>query len=409
MVNLTKAVSLASLLALSATGIAEDKYYNGEDLKRKYHQDSADRKDFSELLKASKPRDNLSMINEKDIYVKLPNGKYVQGILLPNNRKAPAVSQADKLFPACITKSFELIAGVWDANDKKIKCDIEQDKLAFIEDSFQQGTSKRLASKYGEVKTESQPSKESDEGREEGSGESRSSESLKKSSKYSSSSNSHNDKSLSSVTNRSNSSGTHYSKPKSSGFVIPVAPTGSSGKSSGGSLVVDQQRFGIIMGSWIEAKLETPANSADSGLLEFQVTETVYGKHQSLPAGTLLFVNKSFNNGNRRLEGQSVVAILPDGSELKNVRAYLYSKDRTSGLSGTIIRDRGGEMRSATSNALLNAANDYISGSNSLSANTVGDIGNQMLENEQRYAPNNPTAVIEVEPQSVLFKVARSF
>ena len=147
----------------------------------------------------------------------------------------------------------------------------------------------------------------------------------------------------------------------------------------GGVLERDTKKFGIPVGTWIKAKLMRSASTAERGLIEFELKETVFGRYQDLPENTILFANKYINEAEEKMEATTVLARLPDGQEIK-IKATVHALNQTAGLSGTLVRDREGEIVSASSNAVASAINNTVpvleSGAGSAVAGFAGDMIN---------------------------------
>lgn len=171
----------------------------------------------------------------------------------------------------------------------------------------------------------------------------------------------------------------------------------------------DKQKFGILRGTWVKGKIERTTTNAESGALEIVLTESLDGKYQTLPVGTLLFASKSFNVSNRRLEAITTSAITLDGDEFTGINAYIYSLNKTAGLEGSIQRNVDGELASAGANAAIDVAKALLPNGGRVALDAATDISAEMLENQRKAGPVKPQAVIRVSPQEVYLKIAKSF
>ncbi len=73
--------------------------------------------------------------------------------------------------------------------------------------------------------------------------------------------------------------------------------------------------FGIVIGTWFKAHIERRVTNADNGQVEVTLDEDVPGKTKTLPAGTVLFGQKAFNQVSQRLDISLSNGIMPEGIE----------------------------------------------------------------------------------------------
>ncbi len=407
---------------------------NAENLEQMFNDGEKRRQSAADRLKASRAnKSNLRILQDKEINYKLPNGEYVSGILLPNGKVAPAIRDKYQLIPACVTKEFQLVQGRWDNENNIIVCELESADLAFLEDSevTQVGFGNQLptANKYD--KTTNQQNDLPDNKNEadttldeivleDGTIVKRDGTIIKKDGTVSDTS-SLNSNTITANANKYNKNSNHsnpqYSSANSSSnssnnssnasYYVPPPRNSSSNNSAVGVLRVDDEKFGISMGTWVRAELIRNVTSAETGQIEFRILDDVPGRIKPLPAETILFANKQFNEAARRLEALTSVAILPNGEEISGINAYLYADDKTAGLTGAIIRDRKGEVVSAGTNTLLNTAARTLGGN--LGVEAAADLSKELLQNERKNAPKQPSAYIQVVKQEVWLKVSKSF
>ncbi len=406
--------------------IAEEKrIYDGNMLKKRIKEGSDYRQSAADRMKATKAdRDSLKVISPHDIKYQLPNGEFVTGILLPNGRKAPAIESKFGLRPACITRDFTLVMGVWNDQDQAIQCEIPAEELAVLEldgekrtqvgTTNEENETKNFVNKYASTSV----GRTDSDAREHHKSDSyintdnkidsvKNKAETSQATKYAGG-NSLNKTSTAPSSNVNNSNNSNTQRSQQSDVYYPPNVRGSA-SSTGGALKIDKNKFGIPVGTWIEAELSRTATSAETGQIEITLLENVNGRFQLLPAGTMLFAEKYFNVANRRLEAKTVHGVTPEGFEITNIEAFVYSLDQTAGLSGTIVRDREGEVLSAGTNTLLKTAARTVPGTGGLAASAASDFTEEMLKNEQNYAPETPDAVITVSPQRILLKIAKTF
>ncbi|KAF0190508.1 MAG: Uncharacterized protein FD165_2676 [Gammaproteobacteria bacterium] len=118
-------------------------------------------------------------------------------------------------------------------------------------------------------------------------------------------------------------------------YVPPARYTARNNPVTSDAVMINQRRFGIRMGSWVQARLRRDTTSADPGLVEMELAATVEGDVRELAAGTLLFAEKAYNHGTKRLDLRIVKAITPDGEELE-LSGLVYDLKEHAGLLGIV-------------------------------------------------------------------------
>jgi hypothetical protein len=338
---------------------------------------------------------STTMLRERDIFYALPDGRRVEAVLLPNGKKSPAVDG----MPACLSISGMLIAGRYEPTSQSVQCDIPDAEIEYIDSD--------LYKPRGGVgqSEEAQPSQGT---------------SAPVLSKYSSRGRVDQTKSETVTTSRNqsgsgvrNQSGSAPVQSASANPYVYSVPSGSSGKKaeiSTFALAVEKP-FGVKRGTWAEVSLSRPVSSADSGSVEYLLSDPVVGDFKTLPAGTVLFASKRINESTERLESQVYLAQMPDGEEAK-LSGWIYGTNKVAGLPGSLIRDREGESVAAGGNAALaglRAATNAAGGGAGVAGVVADTYASDMIANEQRYAPDTPGAIIRVSPQRALVQFAEPF
>lgn len=170
--------------------------------------------------------------------------------------------------------------------------------------------------------------------------------------------------------------------------------------------------FGITLGTWFQASIQRRITNADNGQVEVTLDEDVPGRTQTLPAGTVLFGQKSFNPVSQRLDISLTNGITPEGHEFAVV-ATVYDRTKVSGLAGSVQRQRDAEMTSAAAKGALTTAQALLSTTLDTAAagaiaDGVGQVGDELLDNERRFI-REPAVLIQVSPQPVLVRVNQTF
>jgi len=101
-----------------------------------------------------------------------------------------------------------------------------------------------------------------------------------------------------------------------------------------------------------------------------------------------------------------------DGFEF-DVVATVYDKSKVSGLSGSVVRQRGTEIQSAASKSALASAKALMTATvdnaaAGVLADGVGQVGEELLNHERRLI-REPRFLIQVSPQPVLVSVNQTF
>lgn len=382
-------------LCLTSTPLSaqtERPSFNADSLKARMEGSAATTQRAGDRLKSTRgDLRSLQLLNSDNLNFKLPNGHYVAGVLLPNGKVAPAIVSGQMRSPACVTKEYSLMPGIYNAATETIKCQVAQAELAILEE----GTTAQAGdgSKTQVVTTTTEKGGRS-------------------SSKYSSDRNADvGAVSDGSAPGKASGKKTNYTPPPVDPNVYrPPARNSSEKRTVAGVMTRDANLFGIPIGTWVKGQLLRRVSSAEGGTIEFQIGEDIEGKYQVMPSGTMLFSQKEINLASRRLESVSVTARLPDGREVPGVRMRVFSLDKTSGLNGQLIRDTEGELAHAGANALLNAAgNAAITAGNGVTGGIAEDFRGDLVSNEQRALKRAPKAVIEVNSQPVLLQVVSGF
>lgn len=379
------ALLMGAVLLAPAVTLAERPVFSAESLKQRMEGSAEESKRAGDRLKASRgDLNSLQLLNSDNLTFKLPNGKLVSGVLLPTGRVAPAIDNAGKRIPACVTTENKLVPGLFDATTETIQCQVAQAELAILED----GSTAQVALV---------PEKK---------------DVVVKSTKYDRSSQpvaAPAPTAARSATSSSPSTAT-ASPPADPNVYRPPIRNTTQKATVAGVMTRDKNLFGIPIGTWANGQLLRRVSSAEGGTIEFELTEDIEGKYQVMPAGTVLFARKEINMASRRLESISVTARLPDGREVPGVEFRVFGTDKTSGLSGQLVRDTEGEIVHAGTNALLNAAgNVAISAGNNVTGGLAEDLRGDLVGNEQRALKQAPKAVIEVSAQPVLLQVVKGF
>jgi len=191
-------------------------------------------------------------------------------------------------------------------------------------------------------------------------------------------------------------------------------PPRSSAVSGGQAIIADAVHstvaFGVRLGTWLNASLDRNTTSGDSGSVELTLTGDVIGDRRTLPAGALLFADKSLNNVTKRMEMVVTHGITPAGQEFE-MRGLVFDPQKTPGLAGIYVLDKKEVVaRGATKGAIaaVGAAAGTLGGAatgaatNAATQSVLNDV-NQVTDN------NAQQAIIYVSPQSLIIRVEKQF
>lgn len=390
------AILLSIIIAVNAGAQEEEPSYDAKSLKDRLKNGAQEKATAADRMKSARgDKASLKILQETDLNYKLPNGQFVLGMLLPNGTVSPAIKTTIGTRPACVTKKYTLVLGVWDKNSQSIECNIPASELAYLDDT---------------VKFESSVTEDK----------------IVTSNKYSAKNNTNieniqpsdiEEKPVSQINKttevRSNSNATNatatprnYAPTTNTGYV-PAPRNTTALNAKAGTVESKPHEFGIPRGTWIRAELKRHTTSSDSSNIEFVITESLSGKFKTLEAGTVVFASKSFNTSSKRLEALTSAAVTPDGEEISGIVAYVYASDQSAGLSGTIIRDREGEAIAAGKSGVLAAVADALPGAAGVATGVVSNLSGEMITNEKNNIKGAPSAYIQVAPQTVWLKTTQ--
>ncbi|MFZ5863173.1 MAG: TrbI/VirB10 family protein [Nitrospirota bacterium] len=170
--------------------------------------------------------------------------------------------------------------------------------------------------------------------------------------------------------------------------------------------------FGIRLGAWMPGRLTRTATNTEPGLVEIELTEDVAGDKKTLPAGTLVFAHKQYNDGTKRLELQVEKGITPSGLEFA-LHGLVFDLHKMSGLIGSVSNDTSRVVERGTKKGLLaagGAAAQQFTGSTPLGAASSAAASSILSESEQAVDESTrPSVTIQVPAQPLLIRVEDTF
>lgn len=395
---------LIILLILSNHALAEENKYSAEYLKKTFNKSVKDRMSAADRLKATNIKtDQLRLLkNSKGLTFKLPNGRWVKGLLLSNNRIAPLFYESGHDYPACVKKDMTLIKGKWNRETELIECDLKQQELAVID--IQESKHEKVLTKEEAIEEEKKAQ------------EIRDFEAWK-AAKYAQEETGKNTKESISKYNKNGSvkkvsngnSDTPKAKPKRKYAYRPPARSTGQVKTRGAVISKKQSNYGISIGTWAKCSLKRSVSSTESGFIEFVLEEDLTGRYKTIPQGSTLFANKRFNAADKRLEANITKALTPEHDEIDVILASVYSLDKTAGLTGVIERDLGAESEQAGTNVLLASLSSMVDSGTGVMGSAINDYSQEMIGNQKKYSNERIKAKIQVYQQPCLIQVSKSF
>ncbi len=380
-----------------------------------------------------------------------PERRRFPGMLLPNGLTAPALlDEYRNKRPACIDRELNLHPATWNEQERKLICNLSQvDMLVTEQSSKTQMASSQVAQVDNEgnpVISDGSPINASDAGFSMVDGEyvldkkkksqvvvqtgnsqvggagsvtarmanqgglTQPSSTNEPDKTPLAKSQSRRQSSSQSANNNGHHAARSATKPKASNPYI-YNPIRSAQKSETQFYVHDAhegRKYGIPIGTWIKAELETSANSGDSGYAELILLQSVSGSKRTLKRGTKLFARKTLNWGTERMDLSISKVLTPELDEF-GISAKVYDLGKREGLNGILKRRRKEEIKALGSKAALKTLGQTIPQGETLVGDALTGLGDDMVDQEEDYLSQVPRGTIEVSPQIVWVKIERSF
>jgi type IV secretory pathway VirB10-like protein len=173
----------------------------------------------------------------------------------------------------------------------------------------------------------------------------------------------------------------------------------------------NRPRYGIRLGTVINAEIRRNVSSAEAGEIEVWITKDVVGDYLTLPAGTQLFTTMRVNAATKRLDGVTGRAVTPDGEEF-DIIARVYDTQMVAGVAGIVNDASDAITNKGVNKGILAAAQGALSRlDRSPAGQAVQQGGSTVLrEADRRFEQEtNTNIVIYAYPQPILLRVERSF
>ena len=161
--------------------------------------------------------------------------------------------------------------------------------------------------------------------------------------------------------------------------------------------------FGVPMGTWVKASIRREVSSGDQGDIEIILEQDIDGKNKSIPAGTVIYASKTFNQNTRRLSLRGTKAVTPDGEEISNFITQGYDLKKVEGLDGIIERNREEVYKDSLWDATVEAAGNVVKDAIPSAASSVVSSVQNLEKSQGQAIPY----VITVSPQSLYLRIER--
>ena len=200
-----------------------------------------------------------------------------------------------------------------------------------------------------------------------------------------------------------------------SGVGEVYTPPPRSGAVSGGQAIVTDAvyttaAFGIRLGSWLNASLDRNTTSGESGSVELTLTGDAIGDRRTLPAGTVLFADKTLNNTTKRMEMVVTHGITPAGLEFE-MHGLVFDPQKTPGLAGVYVFDKKESVSRGAQKGAIAAVGAAVGMAGPGVAGVATNAAAQSVLNDAGTVTDNNAAqaVIYVSPQALLIRVEKQF
>lgn len=408
-------VRVLILIMLFFTHNALSDALTAADIRARMQGNAAEKKASSERLKLMRDgSEQATLLNERELFYELPNGKRVQAILLPNGKRSPAITERGQLVPACYTTRGTLVAGSYDVKNKRVVCDIPANEIVYMNDDvYTQDAQLEHREKNGfsgeDVSPETPAPKSGNKQ------EPHNNQPIDKYGKAGASQPEGGRNTGRPAPRNNRPSGSQATAAPVANLPADFYMPGTSQASAPAAVSVmafsKAKPYGIQRGTWVNVRLDRTVSSSESGQAEFTLEADIAGSYQTLPSGTVFFATKQINMSTKRMEAFVNLAKLPDGKEIK-VQGWIYSSNQTAGLTGILERDREGENEVAIGNAALaglGTAASAVGGGGTVAGAAIDSYTGEMVGNERKYGERAPAATIRVSPQRALLQISEPF
>ncbi len=176
--------------------------------------------------------------------------------------------------------------------------------------------------------------------------------------------------------------------------------------------MLDQDLFGIRIGTQIKVRLIGGATNVQRNMIRFELLEPIMGDHETLPTGTLIFGHPFANKGYDRLQVSVHKGVTPDGVEF-STSGWVRGYDGLDGLIANIVSDGylldrslGAAVRTAGDVALSNVADQNIALASVKSG--VSNLQDEKTEETEK-TYGRPEFIVQAQTQEATLEINETF
>ena len=350
-----KVCALSLLILTSQCLQAEDKSVQDmlDDLKAKYKQEDRDNNSIARLKR------RLQRINSSSaaIYT-MPDGSDVAGLMLDDDTIVPAIVVNNKKYPACIDNNNSLVKGKLNADGKLVCGEIISEDKGNI--SVKQNplltppdNSKFTLPRNKQVRVDDN------------------------------------------LDDTPVIDGTKKVKQANVSASKKVLQTY--------SLSQKRTEYGVVRGTWLNAKLSRQVTSGETQAVELILEQDLIGKYLTVKAGAKIFCKNKLALSREVLDLNCNLLLTTDDKEV-TIDASVYQLNKVAGLSGKLDM----KYSDIASNSAIDGVKDVgvalVDAINPIAGNVASDINSQ---SNKKTIEKIPT--ITVMPQDVLLKINKKF
>jgi len=170
--------------------------------------------------------------------------------------------------------------------------------------------------------------------------------------------------------------------------------------------------FGIVIGTEIPVRLDSPATNIQKGFATFVSTKDITGYKKTLPAGTRFFTTTFGVKGSSKLFFETKQLITPSHKEYK-LKANISDSEKSEGFPATILND-GKVLKRSVSEGVFSAGARVVSelSESSVAGAALDGFSNNLLDETNKEADENlnaPKFIIQTLPQNGYLIIKATF
>ncbi|MEK6750545.1 MAG: hypothetical protein AABY83_15305 [Pseudomonadota bacterium] len=170
--------------------------------------------------------------------------------------------------------------------------------------------------------------------------------------------------------------------------------------------------YGVSVGTWLDGELERAVTNVELGDVAIRVTQPVAGRYRTLEVGSMLYGDKVYNSGSRRLEITVRHGVDSNGHAFAlGALVYDASHARAAGLGGEVHKNEetGSRASKVTALAVAREGLRQLTAGNAI-ATAVGAGADTVINDEsQKVAVDAAQYIIQVPMQPVQLRIVTAF